>query len=105
MASSRPDVSASVPHAWPRKTAVEDRIAERRLASREHAGHALAYGPSEDMSSLEDLRSGTVEAALIASAGEAFIVADADGVIRFWKPAAERMSATRAIKPSGKRSI
>lgn len=43
------------------------------------------------MSSLEDLNSGTLEAALIANAGEAFIVADADGVIRFWNAAAERM--------------
>jgi PAS domain S-box-containing protein len=34
---------------------------------------------------------GSVEATLIANAGEAVIVADVDGVIRFWNPAAERM--------------
>ena len=34
---------------------------------------------------------GALEAQLIANAGDAFIVADADGVIRFWNPAAETM--------------
>ncbi len=34
---------------------------------------------------------GTLEAQLVANAGDAFIVADAEGVIRFWNPAAEKM--------------
>ena len=43
------------------------------------------------MSETEALAAGRVEAALIADAGDAFIVADADGVIRFWNPGAEGM--------------
>lgn len=34
---------------------------------------------------------GALEAQLIANAGDAFIVADPEGVIRFWNPAAETM--------------
>lgn len=37
------------------------------------------------------LAAGTLEAQLVANAGDAFIVADADGIIRFWNPAAETM--------------
>lgn len=43
------------------------------------------------MSSGTALSAGTLEAQLVANAGDAFIVADADGVIRFWNPAAETM--------------
>ena len=43
------------------------------------------------MSETDIFESGRLEAELIANAGEAFIVADAGGVIRFWNPAAEAM--------------
>lgn len=37
------------------------------------------------------LAAGSIEVQLVANAGDAFIVADAEGVIRFWNPAAEAM--------------
>ena len=43
------------------------------------------------MDSADAFTPGALEAQLVANAGDAFIVADADGVIRFWNPAAETM--------------
>lgn len=43
------------------------------------------------MSEKDVFAPGALEAQLIANAGDAFIVADAEGVIRFWNPAAERI--------------
>jgi PAS domain S-box-containing protein len=43
------------------------------------------------MSGLEDLRGGALEAAIVDRTDHAVIVADADGTIRFWNPAAEAM--------------
>lgn len=43
------------------------------------------------MSAWGHFEAGALEATLIANAGEAVIVADAEGVIRFWNPAAETM--------------
>ena len=43
------------------------------------------------MASGDVFEAGALEAALIRNAGEAVIVADVDGRIRFWNPAAEAM--------------
>lgn len=43
------------------------------------------------MSGLEDLTAGALEAAVVAHTDHAVIVADPDGTIRFWNPAAEAM--------------
>jgi len=40
---------------------------------------------------LEDLAGGTLEAAIVERTDHAVIVADAEGTIRFWNPAAEAM--------------
>ena len=43
------------------------------------------------MSSFEDLDGGALEAAIVERTDHAVIVADAEGTIRFWNPAAEAM--------------
>ena len=43
------------------------------------------------MTFIEELRTGGLEAELVANAVDAVVAADADGVIRFWNPAAERI--------------
>jgi PAS domain S-box-containing protein len=43
------------------------------------------------MTEFEDLTGGALEAAIVARTDHAVIVADADGAIRFWNPAAEAM--------------
>jgi PAS domain S-box-containing protein len=43
------------------------------------------------VSALEDLAGGALEAAIVERTDHAVIVADAEGVIRFWNPAAEAM--------------
>jgi PAS domain S-box-containing protein len=43
------------------------------------------------MSGLDDLAGGALEAAIVARTDHAVIVADAEGAIRFWNPAAEAM--------------
>jgi PAS domain S-box-containing protein len=43
------------------------------------------------MSALEDQAGGPLEAAIVAATDHAVVVADADGAIRFWNPAAEAM--------------
>jgi len=43
------------------------------------------------VSALEDRGGGALEAAIVARTDHAVVVADADGTIRFWNPAAEAM--------------
>jgi PAS domain S-box-containing protein len=43
------------------------------------------------MSGLDELAGGALEAAIVARTDHAVIVADAEGAIRFWNPAAEAM--------------
>jgi PAS domain S-box-containing protein len=43
------------------------------------------------MSGFDDLAGGALEAAIVARTDHAVIVADAEGAIRFWNPAAEAM--------------
>jgi PAS domain S-box-containing protein len=43
------------------------------------------------MSGFEDLAGGALEAAIVERTDHAVVVADADGTIRFWNPAAEAM--------------
>jgi PAS domain S-box-containing protein len=54
------------------------------------------------VSGLEDLAGGALEAAIVANTDHAVIVADAEGTIRFWNPAAEAMFGWPAAETIGR---
>jgi PAS domain S-box-containing protein len=54
------------------------------------------------VSGLEDLAGGALEAAIVARTDHAVIVADAEGAIRFWNPAAEAMFGWPAAETMGR---
>jgi PAS domain S-box-containing protein len=54
------------------------------------------------VSELEDLAGGALEAAIVARTDHAVVVADADGAIRFWNPAAEAMFGWPAADALGR---
>jgi PAS domain S-box-containing protein len=54
------------------------------------------------VSGLEELAGGALEAAIVARTDHAVIVADAEGAIRFWNPAAEAMFGWPAAETMGR---